>query len=343
MSSSNSFTPATDNFALDLLPDLPSPIGFAGMYAGRVNDQLICMGGANFPDKFPWEGGRKLFYDDIYLLKGNTWTRLNQKMEMPAAYGVSVTYRNTIIAIGGIGRDGYLRAVTGYSIRDNELAQTRYPDLPIPLGNMTGGLLGDKIIIAGGSPGETEAPVNRVFLIDPGDEKPEWLEIEPFPGPGRILAACGFLNDQFYLFSGIRTDISAGKQKYSHALTDAYRLTVSGDGATVEAHWELLAQMPRAVAGIGYPVPTLKNGKMLFWGGVDAMASLHPEPSSFPGITGKTLLYDGNADLWSLGAEISTAPARVTLPVVCWKQQWVYISGEVKPGKRTNSIVSIKG
>ncbi|HSF44549.1 MAG TPA: hypothetical protein VLA58_01020, partial [Chitinophagaceae bacterium] len=39
-------------------PGLPDTEGMAGMFAGQSNGRLFCMGGANFPDKKPWEGGK---------------------------------------------------------------------------------------------------------------------------------------------------------------------------------------------------------------------------------------------------------------------------------------------
>ena len=32
------------------------------------DEVLIVAGGANFPDKVPWEGGEKICYDKIFLL-----------------------------------------------------------------------------------------------------------------------------------------------------------------------------------------------------------------------------------------------------------------------------------
>ncbi|WP_206734734.1 hypothetical protein [Flavobacterium sp. YO64] len=34
-------------------------LGFAGPINGVYNDVFITAGGANFPDKMPWEGGKK--------------------------------------------------------------------------------------------------------------------------------------------------------------------------------------------------------------------------------------------------------------------------------------------
>src|SRR5690606_37231382 len=57
------------------LPSIPDKEGFAGMFAGVSNENLICMGGANFPNEMPWKGGKKVWYDDIFVLskKDTEW------------------------------------------------------------------------------------------------------------------------------------------------------------------------------------------------------------------------------------------------------------------------------
>src|SRR5699024_8885603 len=56
------------------LPPLPpierevKSLGYAGMYGGKVGDLILAMGGANFPNGMPWEGGSKVWSDDIFIL-----------------------------------------------------------------------------------------------------------------------------------------------------------------------------------------------------------------------------------------------------------------------------------
>src|SRR5690606_8785158 len=70
------------------LPPIPDQEGFAGMYAGVSNGVLISAGGANFPGKKPWEGGEKVWYDNIYYLLDmeSEWKLASQKLPKPAAY-----------------------------------------------------------------------------------------------------------------------------------------------------------------------------------------------------------------------------------------------------------------
>ena len=54
--------------------------GLAGAFSGLSNDVLIIAGGANFPDNPPWEGGKKVWNDQIYVLskQGNSYGWLTQ-------------------------------------------------------------------------------------------------------------------------------------------------------------------------------------------------------------------------------------------------------------------------
>ena len=85
------------------IPTIPDQEGFAGMYAGVSHGVLIVAGGANFPDKKPWEGGVKKWYDHIYMLKDNnsTWQICDGILPTSSAYGISVSYGDEVIIVGG--------------------------------------------------------------------------------------------------------------------------------------------------------------------------------------------------------------------------------------------------
>ena len=51
------------------LPAIPDKEGFAGAFAGVSHGSLIVAGGANFPDKKPWDGGKKIWYDTVFVLE----------------------------------------------------------------------------------------------------------------------------------------------------------------------------------------------------------------------------------------------------------------------------------
>src|SRR5205807_99872 len=83
------------------LPPLPDPIGFAGTFAGVSSGALLVGGGANFPDAMPWEGGKKVWYDSVYVLPkpAGQWIA-GFKLPRALAYGISVSTKDGVICAG---------------------------------------------------------------------------------------------------------------------------------------------------------------------------------------------------------------------------------------------------
>ena len=117
------------------LPPLPDKEGFAGMFAGVSNNALLCIGGANFPDKMPWDGGEKKWYDRIYVLEqsSNSWKIADKKLANPLGYGVSVTYKDKVIIVGGSnGKSHYSDVYTLY-YQNGKVEIDSLVSLPFPI------------------------------------------------------------------------------------------------------------------------------------------------------------------------------------------------------------------
>lgn len=324
------------------LPDLPDERGFAGMYAGVSHDALLCMGGANFPDGYPWNGGIKKWYDQIYLLQqGSSWKKLPQRMETAAGYGVSVSYQDKVILIGGSNAREHLSRVVGYEWDGRALVQHQYPSLPFSLANMSGAVLEDLLIVVGGNVSPTGPGLNRCLVLDLKQVETGWKEVGAWPGGGRIFPVCTVFDGAFYMFSGETTAVNSKGNSYRLIHQDGYRLAIRREAGRWSTNWEKLAAMPRGMSAGGTVLPVLKGDRFLFWGGVDAVTAQYKTPSTHPGITNDLLYYFPHTDSWEFMGRQQSIPARVTLPVVYWQNQWLYISGEVKPGIRTPAITGV--
>ena len=85
------------------LPALPDKEGFASMFAGVSGGALLAAGGANFPDKRPWEGGKKVWYDTVFVLaKPDGQWQFAGKLPRPLGYGVSVTHGGQWMHAGSV-------------------------------------------------------------------------------------------------------------------------------------------------------------------------------------------------------------------------------------------------
>ncbi len=324
------------------MPSLPDQEGFAGMYGGVSNGQLFCMGGANFPGKRPWEGGIKQWYHSIYRLQDNQWLVLKDTLYASLAYGVTVSYSNNIIIAGGSTATAHSKRVVSYTWINNSFKTENYPDLPMPLANMAGALVGDLLIVAGGNNVPAGPALKRCFGLDLSAVAKGWFELPAWPGRERIAPACAAVGNNFYLFSGETVGESATGQKYRLILSDAFYFTPVKNKGKWSGLWTALAPMPKGATAAGLPLPVLQNNTILFWGGVDAVTSAYKDPATHPGIKRDVLLYHSLNDTWQYAGSQDSIAARVTLPVVYWKGGWVFLSGEVRPGIRTNTVYSVK-
>lgn len=335
---------AQDTLEWTMLPELPGGKGWAGMYAGVSHQALICMGGANFPAQAPWEGGKKKWYDDIYILEaGKNWKKTAEKLPVPGGYGVSITYRNKVILVGGGNEQGHFNQVTGYEWNGKALQTTAYPPLLQPLANMAGALLNEVIIITGGSSSPAGSALKKCYVLDLQRPADGWAEIEAWPGPERIFPVCTVYEGRFYMFGGETTGLNRKGEKFRDILQDGYVLRINRAAGKWAAEWEKLpTPMPRGMSAGGTLLPVLQNDRFLFWGGVDAVTASYKDPATHPGIIQNILYYFPQTDRWEfIGCQTKIA-SRVTLPVVYWNGQWIYISGEIKPGVRTPSVIGVK-
>lgn len=64
------------------------------------------LGGANFPDKYPWEGGVKTWWSTLYSydLHMDKWTVYDDFLNSSLAYGVSICLPEGLLCIGGCDR-----------------------------------------------------------------------------------------------------------------------------------------------------------------------------------------------------------------------------------------------
>lgn len=322
--------PAATDFVWKQLPALPDAFGLAGAFAGVSGGALIVAGGANFPHGMPWEGGRKAWHDAIYVLPAPdaTW-QAQFKLPRPLAYGVSVTTPDGVICAGGADATGHRREVFRLRWADARIERAPLPDLPQPLANACGALVGNTLYVAGGTttPDATQA-LHAFWALDLAAAQPAWRALEPWPGPGRMLAVAGALDGAFYLFSGTSLHADAAGKPARDYLADAYCFR-PGQG------WRQLTALPRPA--VAAPSPAIvHNGRLLVVSGDDGRLVNFEPKSQHPGFPRDVLAYDPATDVWTQSAP--SPLSRATAPVVTWRQAAVIINGEVRPGQRTPEV-----
>lgn len=323
--------------------------GVSACYCGVINGYLYIAGGCNFPDKPVAEGGKKRFYKAIYAAKLNAegnrleWKTVGQ-MPQPAAYGVSVTYENSLILVGGNNETGGLTTAIRLRPTATGMQQETLPSLPHALDNMAGAVVGHILYVVGGNC--EGVATQKVWSLDlKNTAKEGWKEEPSIPGIARVQPiAAALAGGLLGVWGGFapKTDSKAAQLAMNGASYNA------GCGT-----WTAL------------PVPTDALGEEVFTGGATAIATpqkgvvvvggvnkdvflaainklpegylLH-EPEWYR-FNNRVLCYRDGA--WTQLLQHPSV-ARAGCALAYW-DGWVYVvGGELKPGIRTPEIVRFR-
>ncbi|MFQ6130522.1 MAG: sodium/solute symporter [Armatimonadota bacterium] len=326
----------------EALPDLPNPLGVAGPFAGVNNDALIVAGGANFPEGMPWElrpdetRPPKVWWDDIFVLEehegGHLRWQEGYRLPRPLAYGASITTPDAdgVICLGGCDAERCYPTVFRLRWANGKIEQTTLPDLPKPCAFMGAATVGSTIYVAGGQDStQPSAALKTLWALDLASAEPRWEELDPWPGPARILPVAAAQGGAFYLVSGAELVTGPDGEITRRYLTDAYRFR-PGEG------WHRIADVPRPV--VAAPALACGPSHILVFGGDDgANADRALElKDGHPGFSRTILAYHTITDTW---AATGTLPAGlVTTTAVPWEDRIVIPSGEDRPGHRSPAV-----
>ncbi len=323
--------------------------GVSACYCGVINGYLYIAGGCNFPDKPVAEGGKKRFYKAIYAAKLNAegdrleWKTVGQ-MPQPAAYGVSVTYENSLIFVGGNNETGGLTTAIRLRPTATGMQQEALPSLPHALDNMAGAVVGHILYVVGGNC--EGVATQKVWSLDLKNTAKEGWKGEPsIPGIARVQPiAAALAGNLLGVWGGFapKTDSKAAQLAMNGASYNA------GCGT-----WTAL------------PVPTDALGEEVFTGGATAittpqkgvvvvggvnkdvfLAAINKLPEGYLlhepewyRFNNRVLCYRDGA--WTQLLQHPSV-ARAGCALAYW-DGWVYVvGGELKPGIRTPEIIRFR-
>lgn len=161
--------------------------GLAGAVIGSKNDQLLVAGGANFPDSFPWQGGKKKYHTKIFLFSKNgnklTLVSSHQQLSFPIAYAAHCTTKKGIVVAGGENEKGFLADAMLIQINANDTSVTieKLPALPAATSNGAAVVVADIVYVLGGEiAGGTTA---ACWKLDLNQIQIGWKRISSLPIP----------------------------------------------------------------------------------------------------------------------------------------------------------------
>lgn len=312
------------------LPSIPSEEGFSGHFAGVSGNALVLAGGTNFPGLRPWEGGAKKWYGDVFVLEsgGSRWFQVG-KLPTALGYGVSVSDGVGLICVGGGDDSVHSQAVFRLEWKRAILKRTDLPALPSACAFHCGALVGTRICVLGGIENPNSREAIRTFrVLDLQKLHEGWKELEPLPGPARILAVAGSFDGDFYVFGGADFRQGSGEKPERVPLRDAYRY---GFGVG----WRRLKDLPKSLLAAPSPAVVREDAKLCILGGDEGNQSGVPL-QEHRGFSKSVLTYDTVSDGWSVGAE--TPFGLVTTTTLNWKNGVVVPGGEIRPGIRSTEV-----
>ncbi|TKC09533.1 kelch repeat-containing protein [Pedobacter frigoris] len=344
-------------------PDGSASIGFAGPINAVHKDVLIVAGGANFPDKMPWEGGEKYYSKEIHILQktGNhySWNTTKSTLPEPIAYcGNTVTERGLVYAGGenekGLSRKAYL---LNWNAASNKVEIKNLPDLPLAVTNMALTHIGNTVYAVGGDEKSTSS--NAFLSLNLDEKAPEWKRLSNLPialanavvitqkqsgtlkiyvigGRTKNTSGISELHNTVYMYNPLNktwatcADISDGKQTSNYSagagvpIGKNQILLLGGDnGETFHKIETYISQIAKSTNEAEKLKLTAEKNEL----------SIHHK-----GFYKGMLLYNTDTNKWTKIGELPF-PAQVTTTARMWGNKIVLSNGEIKPGVRTPNIM----
>ncbi len=342
--------------------------GLAGAFSGIHGDAMIIAGGANFPSGPNWEGGKKEYHRDVYVLTkaadgAMQWQEnVGFQLEKPLAYGLSIGGPDGLICIGGMNAEGHYEDVfkLSWNPASNQLVHKPMPALPKAMANIAGARSGNVIYVAGTEEGNGK---KYFWSLDLNAVSTGWKTLPAWPGSPRTHAVGVIQNngtgDFFYLMKG-RYKIDKATTTF-HSDIQAYHLqkgewqTIIANPADTLANQSLSAGSGIAI-GANHILMIGGDNGTLFVQLEELNAKIRSTTDSIerqgyilqrreilqnhPGFSDEVLAFHTITQSWTKIGDIpSKSP--VTTNAFDWDGQIIIPGGEIAPCVRTPQIVSL--
>ena len=324
--------------------------GVAAAFIGTSSDAVIIAGGSDFPDAFPWEGGKKFYSDGIWLIKksasGYECVPVDDaRLPRPLAGGVSASLNGSLYCFGGSdgvtpSADVLRLTVSGKSVKVETVASLPEGFTPAAAAPYSG-----KIYVHGAAGQE-----NALYAYNPSNNT--WTSLAACPSRVISEGAC-FIHkhngreNAMYLIGGRGTDETG-----LHIATNVWEYLPTHN------EWNKKA----AFVSEGKPVNLMYSsavaygsGHILVFGGDDgvefikrmelekaqATEELRDAFLSHQGFSNDIFAYHPITDTWVTIDEAENPLPAVTT-AVNFGGDIIIPSGEARPGVRTDEILVFK-
>jgi N-acetylneuraminate epimerase len=339
-------------------------IGFAGPINGVHNNTFIVTGGANFPDKMPWEGGKKKYADAIHVLQKIEgefiWNKsIKSILPEPIAYCGVTSTKLGVVYVGGENENGLSNKtyILKWKNSRNDVKILSLPQFPLSMSNIALTHIGNVVYAIGGD--EAKKSSNLFFSLDLNVLKPEW---KPLPNlPIALANATAVVQEtkegKAIFVIGGRTKTATGisdlhnttfifnieKQTWSSAadISDGTNTTnfSAGTAVALGAHSILIVGGDNGV--VFHKIETYLS-QIAQVNSIEEKEKLITEKNvlntQHQGFYKGMLLYNTVTDSWTKVGELPFL-APVTTTALLWNKDIILSNGEIKPGVRTPNIM----
>ena len=333
-------------------------LGVAGAFVGIHNEMLIVAGGANFPNKMPWEGGKKVYYSTISVFakqqNGLVPVAVSDSLSKPVAYGMSVSTPSGVLCLGGENENGGLTDafLLTWNPTTHRLYHRVLPALPLPLSNALVAEKNGKVYVAGGeTKGHTTDLCWQIDLMQPHNG---WQKL-----PNRPIAASHAAGGIQSNGDGESFYIVGGRAKQNNGLSTFYASTYAFD--LNKKTWKPRNPLPlsglSAATGVamgatylliisGDDGRTFKQVEQLNQAANTASKVSEKQQLTtqknlllreHPGFSNSVWLYNTITDRWHLLQQLPAA-GQVTTTALKWGNEVYLPSGEIRAGVRSPDI-----
>jgi N-acetylneuraminate epimerase len=341
-------------------PDGSLSKGFAGAINAVTNKVLIIAGGANFPEKMPWEGGKKYYSKEIHILQRSgsnfSWVaHVKDTLPEAIAYCGNTATPYGVIYAGGENEKGLSKKafMLNWNAVQHKTEVKALPDLPIAVTNIGLSHIGNVVYAIGGD--QQKQSSSAVFCLDLKQPNAQWETLPSLPialGNAVVVAQAA----ELFVIGG-RTKTPSGISEL-HGTTFAYNPSKNV--------WRSCAAISDGKentnfsAGAGVP---LGKNLILITGGDNgnifhrietyiAQIAQTEDPSEKARLTSEKnalninhkgfyrgmLLYNTLSNKWTKIDNLPF-PAHVTTTATRWDNDIVLSNGEVQPGVRTPNVM----
>lgn len=333
--------------------------GVAGAICGVQDTVFLMAGGANFPDKAPWNGGSKRYYDAGMVI-ANSEHRLKDviktfQLPQPLAYAAVCSTPDGVIYAGGENENGITDKVMLLQWDDAAagIKNISLPSLPVPVTNGSMTAVADYLFFAGGETADSTSAF--MWVLNRKELQKGWKALPSLPHGLSHFVMTGRQQDDHILIN-----VFGGRKKNQKTVSDWYDTIYQFDLATQQ--WQQKGKLPYALAaGTGVQADnqhiyllggdrgdTFRETEKLLLKLTDTLPGnerdslLHKKAvvqAAHPGFSREIICYNIQSSVCTVLGELPFLTP-VTTTAVFSAGQLILPSGEIRAGVRSSSIQS---